>query len=213
MCLTFPLFPKSQLLEMKEFEQAVVKRNIVKHIAIWIRNNYLAILIILAVIALSVSLYLYQDTLTNLIDQLGYQGFIGALLISFLISLISSLTIVLPVPGFLILISLTSILNPVFIALAASTGGIIGELSGYAAGRSGRSILRTNKSYLRAESWMKRWGTWAIMLFAFVPLVPFDVAGLASGALRFPVWKFTFQLNDLSFPESLVFHIHTCLNQ
>jgi membrane protein YqaA with SNARE-associated domain len=51
-------------------------------------------------------------------------------------------------------------------------------------------MLQANKTYLRAESWMKRWGMWAIMLFAFIPLVPFDIAGLASGALRFPVWKF-----------------------
>jgi membrane protein YqaA with SNARE-associated domain len=37
---------------------------------------------------------------------------------------------------------------------------------------------------------MKKWGVWAILFFAFVPVVPFDVAGLACGALRFPVWKF-----------------------
>jgi membrane protein YqaA with SNARE-associated domain len=148
----------------------------------WLKKNYLSLLVILAVIALSVALYMYR----GMVAKLGNYGYLGA----FLISLIGSLTIILPVPGFLLLIPLVSILNPVLVALAASTGGIIGELSGYLAGRSGRSMLRANKAYLRAESWMQRWGIWAIMLFAFVPLVPFDVAGLASGALRFPVWKF-----------------------
>ncbi len=148
----------------------------------WFKKNYLALLVILAVIGLSVALYIYRD----IVGKLGNYGYLGA----FLISLVSSLTIVLPAPGFLVLIPLVSILNPVLIALAASTGGIIGELSGYVAGRSGRSMLRANKAYLRAESWMQRWGIWAIMLFAFVPVVPFDVAGLASGALRFPLWKF-----------------------
>jgi len=148
----------------------------------WLKKNYLAMLVILAVIALSVALYLYR----GVVAELGNYGYLGA----FLISLVSSLTIILPVPGFLLLISLVAVLNPVLVALAASTGGIIGELSGYAAGRSGRSMLRANKAYLRAESWMKKWGVWVIMLFAFVPVVPFDVAGLASGALRFPVWKF-----------------------
>jgi membrane protein YqaA with SNARE-associated domain len=148
----------------------------------WLKKNLLAIIVILAVIAISVALYLCRD----IVSRLGNYGYLGA----FLISLIASLTIILPVPGFLLLMSLASIFNPILIALAASTGGIIGELSSYLAGRSGRSMLRANKTYLRAESWMKRWGVWAIMLFAFVPLVPFDVAGLASGALRFPVWKF-----------------------
>ena len=148
----------------------------------WLKKNYLSLLVILAVIALSVALYLCR----GMVAKLGNYGYLGA----FLISLVASLTIILPVPGFLLLISLVSVLNPVLVALAASTGGIIGELSGYLAGRSGRSMLQANKPYLRAESWMKRWGMWAIMLFAFVPLVPFDVAGLASGALRFPVWKF-----------------------
>ncbi len=148
----------------------------------WLRKNYLSILVILAVIGLSVALYLYRD----IVSRLGNYGYLGA----FLISLVSSLTIILPVPGFLLLISLVATFNPVLVALAAATGGIIGELSGYVAGRSGRSMLQANKPYLRAESWMRRWGIWAIMLFAFVPLVPFDVAGLASGALRFPVWKF-----------------------
>lgn len=101
-----------------------------------------------------------------------------------------SLTIILPVPSFAILIPLATIFNPIFIALAGSTGGIIGELSGYAGGRSGRHMFGGNKNYLRTEKWMKRWGIWAIGFFAFVPLAPFDIAGIVSGALRFPLWKF-----------------------
>jgi membrane protein YqaA with SNARE-associated domain len=148
----------------------------------WLKKNYLSLLVILAVIALSVALYLYRD----IVAKLGGNGY----LVAFLISLISSLTIVLPVPGFLLLISMVSIFNPILVALAASTGGIIGELTGYLAGRSGRNMLQANKAYMKAESWMQRWGIWAILFFAFVPIVPFDVAGLAAGALRFPLWKF-----------------------
>ena len=156
----------------------------------WLKKNYLSLLVILAVVALSVVLYLYRGIIVARLDDCVYRGFLFVYLGAFLISLISSLTIVLPVPGFLLLVSLVSMFNPVLIALAASTGGIIGELSGYLAGRSGRNMLQANKAYLKAESWMKKWGIWAIMLFAFVPVVPFDVAGLASGALRFPLWKF-----------------------
>lgn len=148
----------------------------------WLKKNYLAMITILLVIGLSVALFIFRDS----VKQLNNFGYLGA----FLISLVASLTIILPVPGFYLLIPLASIFNPIFIALAASTGGIIGELSGYAAGRSGRHILAGNKQYIRAEKWMKKWGIWAIMFFAFVPVLPFDVAGLASGALRFPLWEF-----------------------
>jgi membrane protein YqaA with SNARE-associated domain len=148
----------------------------------WFKKNFISIVVICLVIALSVVLFLFRTE----VKQLNNFGYLGA----FLISLVSSLTIILPVPGFYLLIPLAAIFNPVLVAVAASTGGIVGELAGYAAGRSGRHILANNKQYKRAESWMKRWGVWAIMFFAFVPLVPFDVAGLVSGALRYPVWKF-----------------------
>ncbi len=51
-------------------------------------------------------------------------------------------------------------------------------------------MFADNKNYHRTENWMKKWGVWAIGLLAFVPLAPFDLAGIVSGALRFPIWKF-----------------------
>jgi|WetSurMetagenome_2_1015567.scaffolds.fasta_scaffold02148_9 membrane protein YqaA with SNARE-associated domain len=166
---------------MNEFGKTLLMRSTRASVN-WLKKNYLAIIVIILVITLSVVLFIFRD----LVKQLNNFGYLGA----FLISLIASLTIVLPVPGFYLLIPLAAIFNPVLIALAAATGGVIGELSGYAAGRSGRHILAGNKQYVRAEAWMKKWGVWAIMFFAFVPVVPFDVAGLACGALRYPIWKF-----------------------
>jgi membrane protein YqaA with SNARE-associated domain len=37
---------------------------------------------------------------------------------------------------------------------------------------------------------MKRWGGWAIFVFAAAPLPLFDIAGVVAGALGYPVWKF-----------------------
>ena len=75
-------------------------------------------------------------------------------------------------------------------ALAGSTGGIIGEITGYMAGYGGHGIAHGSRMHIQADGWMKRWGTWTIFLFAAVPLMPFDVAGVVAGALRFPLWKF-----------------------
>ena len=38
--------------------------------------------------------------------------------------------------------------------------------------------------------WTQRYGVVAIFLMALFPNPLFDVAGMAAGVLRFPVWKF-----------------------
>jgi len=147
----------------------------------WLRRNYRAILVILGVIALVVVIFLYQDSLKGL----GNYGYLGA----FLISVVASLTIVLPVPGIVIVVSLATIFNPWLVALAGGAGSILGELTGYILGLSGSTMLKNNRWYARAESWMKRWGFWSIFIFA-VSFLPFDFAGIAAGTLRYPLWKF-----------------------
>ena len=37
---------------------------------------------------------------------------------------------------------------------------------------------------------MKKRGSLIIFLFAALPILPIDVAGIVAGALRFPLWKF-----------------------
>jgi len=148
----------------------------------WLKRNYLSVFTVAAVIVIAVVIFLFRGQIDKL-DKFGYLG-------AFLVSLIGSLTIVLPVPGILILIALSTVFNPFLIALAGSTGGTIGELSGYVLGYSGRHMFGSNKQYIRTEAWMKKWGVWAIAFFAFIPILPTDIAGIASGALRFPVWKF-----------------------
>jgi len=58
------------------------------------------------------------------------------------------------------------------------------------AGYSGRGIIQRQRAYARAERWVKRWGAFVIFGFNFVPIFPFDLMGIAAGALRFPLWKF-----------------------
>jgi len=148
----------------------------------WIKRNLPSILSITGIIAIAVVLYIYRDY----INRLGNFGYLGAFFISFF----SSLTVILPVPGFFIIISMATIFNPVIIAIVSSTGGTLGESTGYLLGYSGRHVLGENKQYVRAENWMKRWGFWAILFFSFVPLMPADIAGITAGALRYPFWKY-----------------------
>ena len=132
-------------------------------------------------IAVTVVLFVFRDK----VSDLGNAGYLG----SFLISLVANGTIILPMPGIIVLFALGAPFNPWLIGVAAGAGGSIGELTGYAAGFSGRRILRNNRAYLRAVSWVRKWGVWVLFLFTVTPL-PVDIVGIAAGALRFPIWKF-----------------------
>ena len=150
------------------------------------RKRAISSLMLLGTIALSSGLFFFARLYPDQVKELAGLGYLGV----FVVSLVSSATIILPVPGVLVAFSLAAALNPVLVALAGSTGGIIGEITGYMAGYGGHGIAHGNRMHIQAGGWMRRWGTWTILLFAAVPLLPFDIAGVVAGALRFPLWKF-----------------------
>ncbi len=147
-----------------------------------LRERFIPLLMLLLVIAITVVLFFYQDKVV----ELGNYGYLSA----FLISLVTNASVILPVPGFLILFSLAATFNPVLVGIAGATGGVIGEITGYMAGYSGRAVIQNRRLYIRVEGWMKRWGVWAIFVFAVAPFLLFGIAGMVAGALRFPLWKF-----------------------
>ena len=55
--------------------------------------------------------------------------------------LLANATVFLPAPGVAVVFAMGSIFNPLGVALAAGTGGAIGELSGYLAGFSGQAVV------------------------------------------------------------------------
>lgn len=139
--------------------------------------------IIVFVIVITVLLFMFRDK----VSELGNYGYLGA----FIISLVANATVILPMPGLAILIGLGASFNPILIALFGAIGGAIGELSGYIIGRSGRVITSENKWYRRAEKWMQqKRGFLTLFLFALLPFLPLDVAGLVAGVSRYPIWKF-----------------------
>jgi len=136
---------------------------------------------LLLVIAITVTLFVYQDRVAEL-EEYGYLG-------AFLISLVANGTIILPMPGLILLFALGASFNPLLIGLASGLGGSFGEMTGYLAGVSGRGVLQDNRTYINAVGWLKKWGMAVIFLFTVTPL-PVDLVGIAAGALRYPVWKF-----------------------
>jgi membrane protein YqaA with SNARE-associated domain len=147
-----------------------------------VRKFVIPAVTILLVIVISVVLYLFRHEIEGL-KQYAYLGV-------FVVSLLSSATVVVPVPGIAVFIPLLVTLNPVWVGVIGAAGSIIGELTGYAAGYSGRDLASRGKFYQRVEGWMQKRGGLIIFLFAFVPVFPLDVAGIVAGALRYPLWKF-----------------------
>ena len=137
---------------------------------------------IIAVIALSAFIFSFRDQA----EQLASYGYPGI----FLISLLSNATVLLPAPGLAVVFTMGSIFHPAGVALAAGTGGAIGELSGYMAGFSGQAVVERMDIYERITPWVEKYGTFAILVFAAVPNPFFDLAGIAAGATKIPVKNF-----------------------
>ena len=151
----------------------------------WLKKRIIPILAVLLALTITIVLFLCRDK----VAELGDYGYLGA----FLVCLISNASIILPVPGIVVLFALgaTPGFNPVLVALAGAAGGTIGEITGFMAGYGGRGMVPSSgRFYATAEKWMRRWGGWAIFAFAVFPLPILDVAGVVAGVLRYPLWKF-----------------------
>ena len=147
-----------------------------------VRKRLIPLLMILLVIVVAVIIYVYRDG----IAALGNLGYLGV----FLISLVSCATVVLPMPGMLLIFALGSVFNPFIVGLVAALGGTLGETSGYILGLNGRSLIPDNKIFINTERWMRKWGVMTIFVFSLIPPLSFDIVGITAGGLRFPVWKF-----------------------
>jgi uncharacterized membrane protein YdjX (TVP38/TMEM64 family) len=152
----------------------------------WLRKKLIPILTIVLVIAISVGLYVFNRLYPETVSDFKNYGYLGA----FLVGLVANATIILPIPGLVILIAIGTISNPILVGLIGAVGGVIGEIIGYVAGLGGRGLLGNEKIYARAEKWMRKRGFITVFIFALIPLLPVDIAGLVAGALRYSMWKF-----------------------
>jgi membrane protein YqaA with SNARE-associated domain len=139
-------------------------------------------LIIILVLAVSGAIFAYRDKFMEL-AAFGYTGI-------FLVSLLSSATIILPAPSLALVFAMGSALPWLPVGLAAGAGEALGELTGYAAGFGGRAIIEDQKVYARLQGWMAVRGDITILLLSIIPNPFFDLAGIIAGTMGFPLWRF-----------------------
>jgi membrane protein YqaA with SNARE-associated domain len=151
-----------------------------------VRNKLLPVVGLLLIIGIVVGIFYFYHNYPERIEALKGYGYLGA----FLISLTLNATIFLPTGNFLVLAALGAILpSATMVGLAGGIGAAIGELTGYMAGYSGQAIVSRQKVYARLKGWMEKWGVLTIFFLSMAPLF-FDLAGIAAGVVRFPLWKF-----------------------
>jgi len=144
--------------------------------------NALRILALLAVVGITIYVYDLRDHVRQF-AALGYPGI-------FLVALLANATVFLPAPGVAVVFAMGSIFHPLGVALAAGTGGTLGELSGYLAGFSGQAVIERTGIYERIQPWVSKYGGWAILVFAAIPNPFFDIAGIAAGVSKMRLWRF-----------------------
>ena len=140
------------------------------------------ILALIIVIALTIFIYIIRDKA----DELAVYGYPGIFLIAFM----TNATVLLPAPGIAVVFAMGAIFKPVYIALAAGTGGALGEISGYLAGFSGQAVVDRTGVYDRFHAWIEKNGFISILFLAILPNPFFDVAGVAAGLLKMPLARF-----------------------
>jgi len=138
--------------------------------------------VILLSVAITVSILAWHDR----VQALEHYGYLGV----FLISLMGNATVILPAPSLAAVFTVGAVLKPLFVGLAAGVGEALGELTGFLAGYGGRAVVQDRATFRRLETWVGQYGLLAIFILSVIPNPFFDLAGIAAGMLRFPLWQF-----------------------
>jgi membrane protein YqaA with SNARE-associated domain len=147
----------------------------------WTRKIF-RFLVLVIVLVISISIFAFRTRFAEW-AAVGVPGI-------FLVSLLSSATIVLPAPSLALVFAIGSALPWPLVGLAAGAGEALGELTGYLAGVGGRVVIEDQKGYERLAAWMQKRGGITIFVLSVIPNPLFDLAGIAAGTLRYPIWRF-----------------------
>jgi membrane protein DedA with SNARE-associated domain len=145
-------------------------------------TNLLRLLALFAVIGITLYIFSIRDR----VEEFAAYGYPGI----FLIAMLANATVLLPAPGVAVIYAMGAIFNPFGVALAAGTGGAIGEISGYLAGFSGQAVVERTEVYDRVRPWVDKYGGWAILVLSAIPNPFFDIAGIAAGIAKMPLRTF-----------------------
>ena len=125
----------------------------------------------------------------NLVETWGYLG-------AFFSGFLSTFTLFLPSPTFVVVALLATKLNPIVLGLVGGSGAAIGEMIGYYIGYGiGRGAEKAKSRYKKIidrieKSVEKYHPDVVIFIFAAAPILPFDAVGMFCGAIKYNTKRF-----------------------
>jgi hypothetical protein len=136
------------------------------------------------IVGLCIIAVIYSDDLGR-IQEYGYLGV-------FIISIFAGGTVIVPVPGLLVVFTMGSILHPAIVGLAAGLGEAIGVITIYLAGTTGHGMLGkvSNRLVIRFTRWLKRYSVLAVFFMSAILNPLYYPFALMAGALRFGLPRF-----------------------
>jgi len=164
------------------------------------RLKILRILSLVFVVGIVAFIYFFRRQLPEL-ARYGYAGV-------FMITLIANATVFVPIPGVMIVFALGGVFQPWVTAIFAGLGGATGELSGYLLGFSGQGLAERSATYQRLLEWMgknQKFRDLAVLALAAIPNPIFDLAGIAAGTLKVPIYRFWFFCSIGSIIKYMIF--------
>ena len=155
-----------------------------------VRLEFLLIATILCIALAATVLFFALHLGTDDLERYGYGGL-------FLIALLRSASVVIPMPGGGIVFAAGGLLDPAFgipapvlVGLTAAVAESFGELTGYGAGMGGSTMITEKQLYERVKGWIRKRAFTTVFAMSLFPSPLFDVAGLAAGAARVPIRTF-----------------------
>ena len=154
------------------------------------RREYTILLAVGLLVSVLALLFFFLNLDLKELKRFGYLGI-------FLISLVGSASVALPLPGAAVVVGSGQFVDGVagipfflLVGLTASLGETIGELTGYLAGVGGKVVIEDRPIYHRLDRWMRRHGIMTMFVLSVIPNPVFDVGGFLAGAVRMPLWRF-----------------------
>ncbi len=142
--------------------------------------------VLLVLVFVSVTVYVALNPQLVSVERLRRWGYFGV----FLMALVGSTTVILPIPHLAFTFTMGAVLIPVFAGFCGGLGDALGEIWGYLAGYAVEDLVDRWKVYPIVERWMAQNGELTIFLMGVVPMPLFDLAGIAAGAAAMPIWRF-----------------------
>lgn len=130
------------------------------------------------------------------LNELVYLGAFG-------LALVANLTVLVPIPYNAVILAMTQSAElPWLIALVAALGSVLGEVTGFLVGKTGREVVKDTRftNWLAEQLQDKTKAAFAMYLVSLPPNPAFDVAGITAGAagLKFRFFAFWVFLGRLT---------------